>query len=187
MSEFSFTVVRLDALSDRQIQHIAATITTRLLQLRVITLNGRFNELWQPSAWMVGPEFSSVVVDVPWTDSVHATANSGVDIATAREAYHPVGNDEEPRCRACRAPAPAIYTETYGEWVQAWLDDSAEPVFTCGACGWAAPIGDWEGEFSLAVGAPAITFHNWPDLTPDFLSELRQLLGGRTAVVRTHL
>jgi hypothetical protein len=185
MSEFSLTVVRLDVLSDRQIQHTAATITTKLLELRVIALNSRFNEVWQPSPWMVGPEFGSVVVDVPWADSVQATANSGVDIAATREAYHPMSNDEEPRCQVCRAQAPAAYTTTAEEWLQAWLDDSAEPVFSC-ACGWEAPIGDWEGEFSVAIGAPAVTFHNWPDLTPEFLSELRRLLGGRTGIVRAH-
>jgi hypothetical protein len=157
-----------------------------LLELRVIALNNRFNELWQPSAWMVGAEFGNVIVDVPWADSVQATANSGVDITIAREVHHPAGNDEEPRCPQCRTRAPSAYTATYEEWVQTWLDDSAEPVFTC-ACGWTAPVGDWEGEFSVAIGAPAITFHNWPELTPDFLHELRRLLGGRTAVVRTHL
>ena len=185
MSEFSFTLVHLDPMSERHIQHVTATITTRLLNLGVIALNSRFNELWQPSAWMAGPDFKNVVVEVPWADSLTDTANSGVDIVTAREAFHPMGNEEEPRCGSCRAAAPATYAQTHGEWLQAWLDDAAEPVFTC-TCGWEAPVGDWEGEFSVAVGAPAVTFHNWPDLTADFVAELCKMMGGRTSIVRAH-
>ena len=81
---------------------------------------------------------------------------------------------------------PEEYEDTYGEWVRAWMDEAIEPVFTC-LCGWSGPVGDWTGEYSIAIGTPAVTFHNWPELTQPFLTELRGMLGGRTMIVRAHL
>jgi hypothetical protein len=58
-----------------------------------------------------------------------------------------------------------------------------EPTFTCDQCGWSALVGDWSGQFSVLIGAPAITFFNWPPLSPSLTADLRNAFGGRTGVV----
>jgi len=55
MSESSITVVRVDWVSAKQIAHIGAAVTGWLLGTGVIAVNNRFDELWQPGAWMPGP------------------------------------------------------------------------------------------------------------------------------------
>jgi hypothetical protein len=67
-----------------------------------------------------------------------------------------------------------------------WLV-TTEPALTCRECGWTALVGDWPAPWPFVVGAPAVLFQNWPPLDPQFLSEMRALLGGRTRVVRVFI
>jgi len=186
VSEHEVTLVRLDVLPAAETGTIAESVRDWLLEREVVAANGRFDPLWQPSAWKPGLK-ASEVVGVGWSGSFLHTANNGVDIIAERGLYLPVGNDERPRCLICSAPAPDSYEQTCHTWLDRWLREGEEPWFACGNCRWAAPVGDWAGEFSAAVGAPAITFHNWPDLTIDFIAEARARLGGRTTVIRTHI
>ena len=94
-------------------------------------------------------------------------------------------NFSPPDCPSCSAPGPEDYTNA--EWLERWVDEGDEPVFTCAVCGRTALAGDWVGEFSLVVGAPGVTFNNWPELSEEFMKELKLRLGGRIAVVREHI
>jgi hypothetical protein len=187
MSEHEITVVRLDLLSQDDAISLTDAVTAWLKTAGIIAGNDRYDPLWQPSQWMPGPAIDKVIEPTGWIEHFPTLANNGVDISSSRDAHHPGGNDEDPRCISCDAAAPAEYTDSYGDWLQAWLDTGNEPAFTCTRCGWSGLIGDWRGEFSIAVGAPSVTFHNWPELRATFLSKLRDRLGGRTAVVRTRI
>lgn len=104
--------------------------------------NDRRDALRQPSPWKPGPRARVAVEPLDWFDAFLDTANNGVDIRSDRDAYHPVENDEEPHCPRCAATVPASYTESYGDWLQAWMADGNEPSFTCDSCDWSGPVGD---------------------------------------------
>jgi len=186
VSEHSVSLVRLDVVPDSVSVAIADAVRGWLLERGIIAANDRVDPLWHPSAWKPGPGARSAVADDSWFAAFLGTANNGVDIAARRDCYHPVENDELPVCRRCSAPAPRAYRDSYGEWLGRWLDEGAEPAFTCDGCEWMALAGDWAGEFSVMVGVPAISFLNWPDLDARFIADARVRLGGRTAVVRSH-
>lgn len=56
----------------------------------------------------------------------------------------------------------------------------------CQACDTANLLGDWLGDDPNVVGAPSVTFNNWPPIEEDLAAELMALLGGRTRQVRAH-
>jgi len=139
--------------------------------------------LKQPSAWRIGKAWRDVVVTEAFLERFEGTWNNGVDISTLRAAYHGVENDEPPSCGQCGRPMPeAVYYDYFKPWFA-----GEEPTVKCPTCGWTRPAGDWKGEFSFLVGAPAVTFNNWPELRPTFVDELRSVLGGRTGIVRAHM
>lgn len=186
MSEPSISLVRLDVVPAPVPVTIAGAVRGWLLERGIVAASDRADPLWRPSDWKPGPGARSAVADGSWFAAFPGTANNGVDIAARRGCYHPVESDELPLCTRCSAAAPWAYRDGYGEWLGRWLDQGAEPAFTCDGCGRAAPAGDWAGEFSVMAGAPAITFLNWPDLDARFIAGTRVRLGGRTAVVRSH-
>lgn len=185
MSEHSMSLVRLDLVPAPVTVAIADAIRAWLLERGIIAVNDRIDPLWQPSTWKPGPR-AREVADVPWFEAFLDTANNGVDVVLQRDCYHPVENDELPACRRCSAPAPLTYQGNYSEWVGTWFGEGTEPVFTCDGCGWTAPVGDWAGECSVAVGVPAVRFLNWPELDSRFIADVRARLGGRTTVIRSH-
>ncbi|MFG3423733.1 hypothetical protein [Micromonospora sp. NPDC048063] len=187
MSEHSVTVVRLDSVLSAECEEIVVGVQELLLARGVIRLNDRRDALWQPSEWKPGPAARIAAVEpVDWFDAFLDTANNGVDIPDERHAYHPVENDEAPRCPRCAAGAPTTYTHCYGDWLEEWMTAGREPLFTCDRCGWSGLVGDWTGQFSVLIGAPAVTFHNWPPLSPAFTTDIRAALGGRTGIVASH-
>ncbi|WP_433076969.1 hypothetical protein ACQP1P_33305 [Dactylosporangium sp. CA-052675] len=186
MSEHSMTVVRLDDVPVADREQIAAAVQDLLVTRGVIIPNDRRDPLWQPSVWMPGPQSRTIVDHTDWFDAFLHTANNGVDISVERDAYHPVENDEVPRCLRCDAKAPADYTDSYAEWLEAWMSHGQEPSFVCGSCQRSAPVGDWNGRFSVLIGAPAVTFLNWPPISQRHIAELRGALGGRTGIVFSH-
>ncbi len=186
VSEHSMTVVRLDEISAIERERTASAVQSLLVTRGVIVPNDRRDQLWQPSTWKPGPEAATVVEPTSWFDGFLQTADNGVDISVDRDAYHPVENDEAPRCPRCDAEAPADYTESYAEWLEAWMVEGHEPSFSCGSCYRSTPVGDWNGRFSVLVGAPAVTFLNWPPISHGHLAELRDALGGRTGIVSSH-
>jgi hypothetical protein len=186
VSEHSVTVVRLDSISSAQCELITVGVQDFLLSRAVVVHNDRRDPLWQPSAWKPGPLARMVVEPMDWFDAFLDTANNGVDIHRDRDVYHPVENDEQPRCPSCAATVPASYTDSYGDWLEAWLANGREPSFTCDTCGWHGLVGDWSGQFSVLIGAPAVTFLNWPPLSASLIADIRAILGGRTGVVAGH-
>lgn len=90
---------------------------------------------------------------------------------------------EPPRCPRCGAPAAE--DDCYAG-LDDWVLRRREPVLTCSHCGEASLQGDWIGDRANACGAPAVVFHNWEELDPGFVAELRAVLGGRTQVVWQH-
>lgn len=187
MSEHSVTIVRLGRIDETAAAFALDAARRWLLDREIITVNTKTDELQHPSAWAPGAEFAAAVKPGPWLSGFLATANNGVDFTASWEAFHPAGNDEPPACRQCSTPAEGAYGKTYSDWATRWFEQRIEPVFTCHACGWSGPAGGWIGEFSLLIGAPAVTFNNWPNLHADVTSVLRDLLGGRTGLVRCHL
>lgn len=187
MSEHSVTVVRLDSTSSAEREEIVLGVQDLLLTHQVILPNDRRDALWQPSEWKAGPAARTAVTEpVDWFDAFLDTANNGVDIDGERHVYHPVANDEAPRCPECATAAPTTYTDTYGDWLEQWRTAGREPLFTCDQCGWTGPVGDWHGQFSVLIGAPAVTFFNWPPLSPALITDIRAALGGRTGIVASH-
>ncbi|MEV4274194.1 hypothetical protein, partial [Micromonospora aurantiaca (nom. illeg.)] len=128
----------------------------------------------------------AVVEPVDWFDAFLDTANNGVDICSDRDVYHAVENDEAPRCPHCAASTPTAYTDSYGDWLEEWLTDGREPAFACDRCGWSGLVGNWTGRFGVLIGAPAVTFYNWPPLSPAMITDIRAALGGRTGIVASH-
>ncbi|WFE55328.1 hypothetical protein [Micromonospora sp. WMMD1155] len=55
-----------------------------------------------------------------------------------------------------------------------------------GRCNWSGLVGEWGGQLSILIGAPAVTFYNWPSFSPAFTADIRGALGGRTGVVASH-
>lgn len=187
MSEHSVTAVRLDGASSAECEEIIVGVQDLLLARGVILPNDRRDALWQPSEWKPGPAARTAVVEpVDWFDAFLDTANNGVDICGDRDVYHPVENDEAPRCPHCAAGVPTAYTDSYDDWLEEWLTAGREPLFTCDRCGWSGLVGDWTSQFSVLIGAPAVTFHNWPPLSPAFTTDIRAALGGRTGIVVSH-
>ncbi|RZT76987.1 hypothetical protein EV382_0119 [Micromonospora violae] len=187
MSEHSVTVVRLDRTSPTEREKIVLGVQDLLLAQQVIAPNDRRDASWQPSSWKAGPAARTAVAEpVDWFDAFLDTANNGVDIDGERHVHHPVENDEAPRCPECAAEAPTVYTDTYGDWLEQWWTAGDEPLFTCDQCGWTGPIGDWCSEFSVLIGAPAVTFFNWPPLSPTLITAIRETLGGGTGSVVSH-
>lgn len=175
MSETATIVVRLDA---NPAAETLSRARDHLLAAGVIVPQPAPDELWQPSAWAAGPQARSVTVG-GWRD----LANNGVDLEVRRQVWHPMGNYEPPSCPACGAVAEeAGHHGIIDDWLA-----GTEPGLVCPGCGVVTPAGDWEGEWSFAVGSPAVVFHNWGALRPEFLTSLAAVLAGRTRVVLQRL
>ncbi|HEU4423171.1 MAG TPA: hypothetical protein VFR67_11615 [Pilimelia sp.] len=149
-----------------------------MLAQEIITANPNQDVLRQPSAWIPGPGWLSVLEPHPeiWRNLI----NNGVDIVVERQVHHPVENYEPPTCARC---ATAVDEDEHHAAIEPWLA-GCEPVLTCRACGWSALAGDWPASWAVAVGAPAVVFNNWPPLKQSFIAELRNAMGGRTQIVR---
>lgn len=173
------SLVWLDVLSVSAARSIADSLGSWLLKREVIAPDNRFDPLWQPSAWKPGLKARDVA-DASWFAAFLGVANNGVDIAAERDCHHPVENDEPPG--AARAQLRRQRHTAKGVWglTRPVAAAGVEPHFRCADCGWDALVGDWAGEFSVAVGAPAITFRNWPELAAGFVAGARAKLG------RTH-
>jgi hypothetical protein len=177
MSDSYVTFVRLDPLTPDEAVGIADSVINLLRRNGIVIANDQDSE----PPWGPGPNWSSVTTDA---DSGWLTlSNKGVDVSTERKAHNPMANYEPPGCGRCgTALDPDVHMAAIGEWFE-----GAEPVLTCPVCGWSAPVGDWPGQWLIAIGAPALTFNNWPPLREEFASSLRQLLAGRTVVVYGHV
>jgi hypothetical protein len=187
VSEHSVTVLRLDGVSAAEGQELTDGVRELLLTSGVIAVNDRRDPLWQRSEWMPGPAaYTALAESVDWFYAFLATANNGVDIRNDRDVYHPVENDEPPRCPGCGAVAPQRYVDSYRDWLEQWMSDAREPRFTCDVCGWHGLVGDWSGQFSVLIGGPAVRFLNWPPLSSRLIADIRASLGGRTGVVASH-
>ncbi|HEU5108755.1 MAG TPA: hypothetical protein VFT95_09380 [Micromonosporaceae bacterium] len=171
-------MVRLDGGID--VGPLARKLTAFLLARGIIAANPCRDDLWQPSAWIAGAGWLSVLQPHPeaWRDVV----NNGVDVVVERRVHHPVENYEPPTCGRCGAAAEE---DEHDAAIEPWIA-GGEPMLTCQVCGWSALVGDWPATWPVAVGAPAVVFNNWPPLMPSFTTELRAVLGGRTQLVRSH-
>lgn len=90
---------------------------------------------------------------------------------------------EPPACPRCGTAAAEA--DCYAG-LEDWVLRRREPALTCARCGESSLQGDWIGDRANACGAPAVVFHNWEELDPRFVTELREVLGGRTQVVWQH-
>lgn len=179
MSENSETVVRLDV-DGLDVEALATRLTDLLLARGIIVANPTPDKLVQPRAWRPGPGWLAVLEPHPeiWRNLV----DNGVDIVTERCVHHPGGNYEPPTCARC---ATTLDENEHGAALDAWAAGT-EPTLVCPICAWSAPAGDWPAPWAVAIGAPAVVFHNWPPLTAAFIEELRAAMGGRTQLVRAH-
>jgi hypothetical protein len=172
-------VVRLDV-AGSEVQAVADKVTEFLLARHVIARNPRRDQLWDPSEWIPGAGMVSVLE--PHHELQRILANNGVDVIVERALYHPFESYEPPVCARC---ACAFDEQEHCGTIEAWMDGT-EPTLTCRACGWSALAGDLPVTSAMAVGAPAVAFNNWPPLTQPFTTELREVMCGRTQIVRAH-
>jgi hypothetical protein len=183
VSENSVTVVDLDVTgADTQVR--ADAVRDWLLESGIIVPNPDYDELWQPSAYAAGPSAANAFPGYEG-DFAHlgVLANSGVDINTDRQIYHPVANEERPTCPACGTKLDdAASANIIDDWFE-----KAEPIVTCSNCGASSRIGDWPGEWTYHVGDVAVTFNNWPPLSDAFIEQVGRRLGNRWRVVKQHI
>lgn len=185
MSDYSFAVVRLDVLPQAEVERVAGVALTFLRDRLII---GEAKE----DGWGPGPSYRDVLADgvVDW----YVERNS--DLRMDRLSYNHVTIHHEwhgffaveafeaPMCPRCGAAAPE---DSWYSGFDEWWADRLEPVLRCGSCAMEGPYGDWEGDRANAFGAPAVEFNNWEELDPAFVSQLRQVLGGRTSCVWSHI
>src|SRR4051794_15938677 len=180
MSDSFLTFVQLNPLSPSQRVSLADRLIGDLRRDGIVVPNSRKDRarFAGTSEWLPGPNWSSVTEDdgPGWLGLV----NNGVDVITDWQAHDPGSNYEGPVCARC-----GTLLDLSGETIQGWYEGT-EPVVQCLECDWSARIGDWPGDWIIAVGAPALRFNNWGELRPEFVSALRQLMGERTALVRGH-
>ena len=163
-------VVRID--TDVDVVDRARRLTKALVETQVIVERAGREQRYGP-----GPAAATVLEPgVEWVE----LDDTGVDISARRSVYHSFGNWARPNCNRCGAPLERGAMQAA---LDAWFA-AAEPVLTCPRCGWTALVGDWPAPWPFAVGAPAVVFQNWPPLDPQFLSEVRAAIGGRSRVVR---
>lgn len=173
-------VVRIDA--DDAAESARRAIAF-LVSERVVTANPDRVELRQPSEWVAGPAAESVVEPLIWTPGWRQLRNTGVDVVVDRQVHHAVENYEPPACPTCSA---TLDEAAHHDLLENWWSTGREPTVSCRRCGCSALLGEWPSEWPSVVGAPAVVFNNWPQLTGEFLRRLRAHLGGRTEVVRAH-
>jgi hypothetical protein len=123
-------------------------------------------------AYLPGPE---ATIDNPCRDT-------GVDVISDRMVFDSAANVTPPDCPHCAAP---LDVDVYIDQMEPWLL-AGEPSIRCPACGHAAPLGDWPGEWTCQVGNLGVRFTNWPPLRDHFVRELGRRLGPRWRVVRAH-
>ena len=182
MSEHSVTIVDLDT-TGADVNVRAEAVRDWLLEIGVIVPNERRDELWQPSAYAGGPNaaFAFPGYETDQAD-LGVLANSGVDINTDRQIYHPVENEEPPTCPSCGAELDYDVNPTV---LDDWFE-RGEPTVTCSSCGISSLIGDWQGEWTYHVGDIAVAFNNWPPLSDSFIEDVGARLGDRWRVVQQH-
>jgi hypothetical protein len=188
MSEHNATMVDLDA-TPAQAAVLAEHIAEWLQGEGIIERNTQRDQLWQPSEWMPGPQWTKAAIDPrdsrhPWHDirTGSGIATRGVDLLTVRRVYDPGGNFEPPPCPICHTAAD---TDHYIELIQPWLD-GPEPTLPCVQCDSEQRIGDWRWRFALAVGNFAVCFWNWPILHDCFVDEIGQRFSGRWTLILGH-
>lgn len=163
-------VVRIDTEGDPA--DIARRLARGLVEFRIVVDLPRHDLTYGP-----GPAAATAIErGTPWVDH----GDTEVSISTERTMYNAFGQAARPNCDRCGTQADRLAVQTACD---AWFV-ATEPDLTCQACGWTALVGDWPAPWPFAVGAPAVVFENWPPLDPQFLSEVRALIGGRTRVVR---
>jgi len=169
-------VLRIDPVPPEDAAALATRLAGWLLERGIVqpsTKRGRDRTRYEP-----GPAWRDAVEREPRPHVFLELPHNGVEIDHER-GFHG-GPAEMPQCGRCGTELPGAQ---FGEEIEAWLAD-AEPMTTCSTCGWSAPFGDWPcDDPSGYVGAPAIYFHNWPELADGFLSELTEQLGGRCRTV----
>lgn len=184
MSDTAYSVVRLDVLDEAEITAVAERAEAFL---RSRGLLGEVRE----TGWAPGPRFREVLdPQVPqWA------AEKGGGYRMERLDYNHLEVDrrwgdhfaieafEAPACPACGTAA--VEDDCYAG-LDDWVLRREEPELTCPGCGTVTPQGDWVGDRANACGAPAVVFHNWDELDPAFVAELRRVVGGRTQVVWQH-
>jgi hypothetical protein len=156
-----------------EVDALAARLTDFLLTRKIIEAGSAT----KPRSWVHGSGFLSAL-----EPNQRCSSSDGVEIATDRVVHDPGANYEPPVCARC---GTAVDTHEHIELMEPWLI-GPEPTMSCQSCGWTALVGDWPADWAIAVGAPAVRFHNWPILAPEFVAELREVLGGRCKFVRAH-
>lgn len=177
MSDDCVTIVEI-SIGPLEAADRADTVIQWLVDTGVVVPNRQRDEVWQPSAYRPGPDVHKAAPS--WQETDYTLANNGVDIVVERQLYHSVEAYEPPACPNCghrldEATPEALMTP--------WLDGT-EPEVACPACGQRHPLGDWPDSFQ--VGELAVSFHNWPPLTEDFLAALGERMGPRWRVVHEH-
>lgn len=173
MGDHAQIIVRLDPLPPGEADRLAALLANWLCGLGIIRpYNGPDEDHWRTD-WSPGPWWNSAVED-PDDD---LSGYCGVDIRGNLTFVSAMGAAEPWLCGACGCETDDM--QVVSDLLDAWLETGTEPPATCVRCGWTALLGDWPTQAPLGlVGAPAISFHGWPPLKPEFRDEIIQRLYG---------
>ncbi len=175
MSDWAQIVIQIDKFETAVRQQMADHVTGWLLNEAIVAPFDASKRGWREefgrTGWSPGRAWREAVDEVP--GAVFDTLwHNGVDISADIVYQSALGNYEPWRCPRCNAGLDE------GEYADAWIASQEEPVATCASCGWAAPLGNWPGEYpAVLVGAPTVIFHNWHPLRPAFIDELKAMLG----------
>lgn len=131
-----------------------------------------------------GPRYATAVVEAD--PGLLTSRTNGVEFITGRTVFYSMGAEHVmcPHCGQLAAltdergnPNDAWHalSDTIGVWF-----DGGRGEHPCPGCGHLVGLNEWTWSPPWGFGHLGITFWNWPQLNPSFLSEVSQRLGHRT-------
>lgn len=119
-------------------------------------------------------------LDPPWL------AANGLQIAVGRQVYW--GGDLEavicPHCRHRESMTPreqGRWDTAFNDAIDDWLA-GGRGLVACLACGADNGLNDWDWGYPWGFGALGVTAWNWDELSPDFITQVSEVLGGHRVI-----
>jgi len=108
---------------------------------------------------------------------------NGLEIITSRHIFHTGGNGMESIiCPACNQNLVDGDWDLLDEWYEQTND-----IVTCSLCQAKSGIHDFTFEPAMGFSDLGFSFWNLPDLTEEFINELKKKLNTEVTIVYTHL
>lgn len=111
---------------------------------------------------------------------------NGLEFIVGRQVYW--GSDLEavvcPRCRHRESMTPredGRWDTAFGDALDEWVAGGGGLV-ACLECGTMNRLNDWDWGYPWAFGALGVKVWNWYELSPEFIAEVSEVLGGHRVV-----